>query len=142
MGLAGATDPDCRRPMVFEDDLSTQQAWVLDQTRRLGRARTCSSALRRGDRVPLVAEGSVYGHLRDARSGLPAVVLTNASDRAAPARFTLPEELVLDDDVFVDVLGGLPGPLRLAPGASTTVQLGPRQAVLLLPAASPCAETP
>lgn len=142
VGLAGATDPDCRRPMVFEDALTTHQAWVLDQTRRLGRARRCSSALRRGDRVPLVADGPVYGHLRDTGNGLPAIVLTNASDRTQSARFTLPDRLPLDGDAFVDVLGGLPGPLRLAAGATTTLQLGPRQAVLLLPTASPCAELP
>jgi len=101
-GLPGAGDPDCRRPMQFELDI--RQGWTLERVQRLGRARACAPALRRGERVPLLADGPLYAHLRDAGDGAPVVTLLNASDEARTARVTLPADTVLATDTFTDAV--------------------------------------
>jgi glycosidase len=79
LGLAGANDPDNRRPMPTEH--SEAQVRVHDAIARLGRARRCSEALRTGARVPLLADGPLYAHLRTTGAD-SAVVVLNASDAA------------------------------------------------------------
>ncbi len=56
VGLAGANDPDARRPLpdVLGDALPPQQAELLAKTGRLGRLRACLPALRRGTRQVLL----------------------------------------------------------------------------------------
>lgn len=140
-GQAGAGDPDCRRPMRFS--LADPQAWTLAQVRRLGQARRCSDALRRGRRVPLVAAGPVVGWLRDAGDGLPAVVLANASEGATTAVVRIPADLALEPDSrFGDALGAgssVPfSPVLLSPGQILSVDLPARSARVLLPEGSGC----
>lgn len=140
VGLAGATDPDCRRPMRFsaEDGLNDHQLSVLDATRTLGQARRCSRALRRGDFSLLAAEGDGWAHLRDAGDGSPALVLVNGGETPVRLTLSLPARAVSDPTDFIDLLGSVPD-LVLAPGGTTTVDVPPLSAALLLPAASDCA---
>src|SRR5262249_26475049 len=53
IGLGGASDPDSRRVMPARDGLPAQQAATLALAKRLGKLRGCSTALRRGTRIPL-----------------------------------------------------------------------------------------
>lgn len=140
VGLAGATDPDSRRPMRFsaDDGLSDHQLTVLEVTRGLGRARGCSTALRRGRHTLLAASGSGWAHLRDARDGAPALVLVNGADRTTRVSFTVPAAALAEATDFVDLLGAVPD-LVLAPGGTTAVDLPPLSAALLLPASTDCA---
>jgi glycosidase len=57
IGLAGANDPDARRPLpdVLAGALPRLQADLLEKTGRLGQLRTCLPALRRGSRQTLAA---------------------------------------------------------------------------------------
>ncbi len=140
VGLAGATDPDCRRPMRFsaDDGLNTHQLTVLDVTRTLGQARRCSMALRRGDLSLLAVEGDGWAHLRDAQDGAPAVIFVNGGDTTVRLTVQLPKGALAGPTDFIDLLGAVPD-LVLAPGATTTVDVPPLSASLLLPAASDCA---
>ncbi|MFH1468087.1 MAG: alpha-amylase family glycosyl hydrolase [Pseudomonadota bacterium] len=121
VGQPGASDPDCRRTMPF--DLTDEQAWTLARVQRLGQARACSLALRRGARVPILAEGPVYAHLRDAGDGAPALTVLNASTEARALTLTLPADLFLAHDRFVDVLEG--GAVALGPGRTLALDLPP-----------------
>ena len=140
VGLAGATDPDCRRPMRFseEDGLNDHQLVVLDVTRTLGQARRCSKALRRGTFRQLAADGHGWAHLRDAGDGRPALVLVNGGDTPVRLTLDLPAHALSRVTDFVDLLGAVPD-LVLAPGGTTTVDVPPLSAALLLPATSDCA---
>lgn len=71
IGTAGGNDPDNRRDMAWtgalssvammgETTISSEQAALRDHLSALGRARAESTALRRGRRVPLLAEANLY----------------------------------------------------------------------------------
>ncbi len=140
LGLAGATDPDSRRPLPDEDALDANQRWTLEQTRRLGRTRRCLPALRRGQRVSVIAEGTVYAHLRTAGDGAPALLVVNASDDPRQTSFTLPGDVDLNGQRFVDVLGGDDDAVTLSDGATVSLPLDPWAARLFVPADSSCAD--
>jgi glycosidase len=131
LGLAGATDPDCRRPVPFGDELTEPQAWTLARTRRLGRARREVASLRRGRRVPLVAEGAVYAHLRDAGDGRPALLVANASGAETSISFRTPPGVRVDT-TLTDALEGVET-LRISPGAETTLRVPAWTARLYIP---------
>ncbi len=130
-GLAGATDPDSRRPMVFGPGLSALQSWTLERVGRLGRARACSEALRRGGRQTLLAEGGSLALLRDAGDGEPALLLVNADDTPAFVSLTLPEDTAVEDPWFTELLEGDPA-VPFTPGEPTSLWLPPRSARLFL----------
>lgn len=142
LGLAGATDPDCRRVMPFDDALAPLQAWTLQRMQRIGRTRRCSRALRRGQLRSIVAEGAVYGHARDAFDGRPAVLLTNASDAATRVSVRIPRTLAIRDGLtFTDAIERSET-VRFVPGATTTLTLPPWSARLFVPSDLDCLETP
>ena len=138
LGQPGASDPDCRRTMPF--DLSAEQAWTFARVQRLGRARACSTALRRGARVPLLAAGSIYAHLRDAGDGAPAITAINAGTEARVVTLILPAGLFLTRERFVDVLEG--EVLVLGPDLTLSADLPPLSALVLLPEGLDCGVSP
>jgi len=139
VGMAGATDPDSRRPVRFsqEDGLNDHQLDVLDVTRVLGQARSCSEALRRGDLDIQHARRDTWVHLRDAGDGEPALVMVNNGDTTEAV--AVEPGVLLGATGYRDVLGGM-APLVLAPNAVTTLQVPPNTAALFLPTDSACAE--
>lgn len=142
LGLAGATDPDCRRPLPDPAALTAQQAWVLDRVRRIGRARRCLDALRRGARLPLAAEGQVIAYLRDAEDGAPALIVANAGAAATRLQLQLPADLAADPDTWHrDIIEGR-DLVVLGPGATLTLTVPGRSARLFVPATGTCAESP
>jgi glycosidase len=100
-GLAGAGDPDCRRVMPEEAALSQPRLELLEQTRRLGRFRACSAALRRGSRVALQVRADSYVYRRDAGDGWPVLVLVS---KAATALDIEVSGNVLPPGVYRDVV--------------------------------------
>ncbi len=76
VGLAGRSDPDCRRVMPAEDQLLEAQQETREVARRIGRARACSRPLRRGGLDTLLAdkERFVFARAIDGDVALVALV--------------------------------------------------------------------
>lgn len=74
VGLAGRSDPDCRRVMPAEADLIPEQIATRELVRKVGRARACSSALRRGGLRTLLADDERYVYAREIEGGELAIV--------------------------------------------------------------------
>ena len=69
VGLAGRSDPDCRRVMPADSALIEAQIETRETARRIGRARSCSRALRRGGLTTLVADAERFVFAREIRAG-------------------------------------------------------------------------
>ncbi len=135
VGLAGRSDPDCRRVMPREQDLLPAQAETRALARTLGRARSCSKALRRGDVRTLLADDERFVFARTTEDDLAIVVLTR--------RPTLPTVVPLaglpvSASDLVDVVTGTPA--RLEPGG-IAVANDPLAVHVYVPNASRCAVT-
>jgi len=65
VGLAGRSDPDCRRVMPAEDALIEAQIETRELARRIGRARARSRALRRGGLTTLIADAERFVFARE-----------------------------------------------------------------------------
>jgi glycosidase len=136
VGLAGAGDPDCRRPMPWT--LDDHQGWLLERVRRVAKVRRCATSLRRGDRQTLLVDGPVYAFLRDAGLGGAAVVVANAGDTERAVSFTVPSGSSLPPGAeLVDAVEGVD---RVVAGAGDTLSLTlpPRSARVLLPTSLDC----
>ncbi|MEQ1501587.1 MAG: alpha-amylase family glycosyl hydrolase [Myxococcota bacterium] len=105
IGLHGGGDPDNRRMMMFEPDLSANQTELLDRVRAMGQARYASEALRRGARVQLWVDDDVLVYARDNGGGDVAIVAMN---KGATHRDLTPDvsALGIDGVSFVDATGG------------------------------------
>lgn len=136
VGLAGGNDPDCRRVMPAWDMLSQAQARLLEQTRRLGRLRRCSPALRSGTHAAALVEDDAYAFVRTAADG--AVALVIASRDAGPREVLVPG-MALGPGSYVDALTGDTYEWT-AGGAAVT--MAPRSLRVLLPAGDPCLSDP
>ena len=138
IGMPGATDPDNRRPMRFNDELTAREETTLEAVARLGRLRACLPSLRRGDRQTLVADDDVYAFLRDASDGAPAVVVLNRSATRSDVVIELPEALQMTGDgQLVDALSGSTASLDGSNGLALAVE--PLTAMVLIPADNSCA---
>lgn len=74
VGLAGRSDPDCRRVMPADAALSEEQVKTRDVTRRLGVTRSCSRALRRGTLTTMLADEEHFVFRRSLDGGDTAIV--------------------------------------------------------------------
>jgi glycosidase len=137
-GMPGATDPDNRRPMLFDDELSSRELTTLETVRRLGRLRACLVALRRGDRRTVFVDDDVYVFMRDAHDDAPALIVLNRSEQSRTLSIELDEAVEgLAEDRFVDVLSGVEAPVdetSLGP-----VEVLPLSAMVFVPSDSSCA---
>lgn len=75
VGLAGRSDPDCRRVMPAEKDLSAEQVKTRAVVRSIGTTRSCSRALRRGTLTTMLAdeEHYVFARVVDGESAIVAL---------------------------------------------------------------------
>ncbi len=103
VGLAGGSDPDCRRVMPSFDALSQPQRELRETVDRLGRLRSCSKALRTGSRVAVRADADLYAFLRDAGDGLPVLAVFSKATIASSLQI---EGNVVPRGGWVDVLTG------------------------------------
>lgn len=136
LGQAGAGDPDNRRPFPADDALLPPQRALRAHVAALGALRACAPALRRGARVPLVADGPLLAFARLHSGSAPVVLVAAGAAGVASATVPLPPAL-RDTALWVDLLDprtSIPG------GADLSLRLPPWGARLLAPSDSPCVE--
>lgn len=130
VGLPGGSDPDNRRVLPDEAALSASQQKLLATTRRLGRLRACSEALKTGSRDAFLVTDRTYGFVRVA-PGEAAVVMISAEDE--PVQIVPPLQAV-PPGPYVDALTGD----VVQVGQGDAVDLAPHSFRILLPENSPC----
>lgn len=136
VALAGASDPDDRRVLPSLEALSAQQLATRKVVQRLGWARRCLPALRRGERVPVWADAGTLAFARDAGDGDPALALFSTAPSATT--ITIPGGIVPAGE-YLDALSG--ETLTLAGG--DVIPVLPSSARLLIPAHHPaCVNMP
>ena len=89
IGLPGASDPDSRRPMKFEN-LTEKQSWVRDNASRLAHLRADNLALVYGNFQTIMAEEHVYAYARSYFDE-HALVVFNKSNESKSVTLELPE---------------------------------------------------
>ena len=105
IGMPGGADPDNRRNFQF-GPLSGRQAALRAHVERLGLARACSAALRRGARRTLLVDNDLYAYGRAAEDGFPVVVVLNRRGEMQEVALELPAEWGLAPSaVFRDWFG-------------------------------------
>lgn len=92
IGDAGANDPDCRRMMRFDSQLSKHEQKVLDAVSKFARLRKSSLPLMYGDFIELKLEDDVWAYARN-YFGKVAIVVFNKSDEEKSIKVLLPKIL-------------------------------------------------
>ena len=133
VGLAGRSDPDCRRVMPREEDLLPAQRETRELARALGRARACSKALRRGEVKTLLADDERLVLARTTDEDVAVVVLTRRP--ALPVSVPLAG---LASGGLVEVRSGAPAPVA---EGSLAVANEPFSVHVYVPSASRCGVT-
>jgi glycosidase len=133
VGLAGGGDPDSRRVMPSDANLAPLQLATREVVRRLGAARTCSGALRRGTYRTLHAGHEALAFAREA-PGVETVVVVAA--RNVTPSFSLPVPGIADGD-YVDLMTGQHASLR---AGLTNLSVAPFSVALFVPSGSVCAK--
>lgn len=105
IGLAGAGDPDNRRPMPW-GTLSLAQQTLLDRVRALGQLRRSEHALQVGSRRELWVDDDLYVYARDAGGGDVAIVALHKGAVTRIQDIPIPGDLGIDGAGFTDGLGG------------------------------------
>ena len=124
VALAGRSDPDSRRVMPAEASLSSDQLATRAFVERLGRLRTCSPALRRGNRTTLLATPERYVFARSADGAPPVIVeLARAPKTAVTVAGALATRYV--DALTGDIIDASSGTLTLPPSVRTARVLVP-----------------
>ncbi len=104
VGLAGRNDPDSRRVMPAEGTLLSSQIDTRAVVRKVGRARACSEALRRGALRTIAAEQERFVFARELPGDVAGAAIVALSRRPAlPAQIKLPAGAPA---AFVDVVTG------------------------------------
>lgn len=102
VGLAGGGDPDSRRVMPRQEELSAAQKTLRDRVRAMGKARGCLPALRRGTYRSLASDAERVVFAREQPGADPVIVVAT---RSATARLEAPLPGV-SAGTWVDVLSG------------------------------------
>ena len=79
-GMTGASDPDNRRMMRFNNELDKYEKSMLKNVRKLSSIRNSNSALRYGDFYTLVADESIFAYVRTDLYERVLVVLNKADN--------------------------------------------------------------
>ena len=85
VGLAGKNDPDSRRVMPAEATLLASQVETRALVRKVGRARACSTALRRGALRTLVADAERFVFAREVEGDVAGAAIVVLSRRPSLA---------------------------------------------------------
>ncbi len=85
VGLAGKNDPDSRRVMPADSALLDSQRETRSFVRKVGRARACSTALRRGVLRTLVADAERFVFARETEGDVPGAAIVVLSRRPTAA---------------------------------------------------------
>ncbi|MDB4940598.1 MAG: Neopullulanase [Labilithrix sp.] len=137
VGLAGRSDPDSRRVMPSDEALLPAQRETRDVVRRVGRARACSDALRRGTLRTIAKGAERYVFAREIDGDPASTVLVSLGRRpTVDAEVTLPPGA---PTALVDVVTGAPASVA---GGVLTLPSDAFGVHVLVAASSPCAGTP
>jgi glycosidase len=134
VALAGGSDPDSRRVLPADADLSELQVQTKAFVEKLGAARACSGALRDGSYRTLLADDEHLVFAREAAGVEPviAVYMRNV-DSKTPLHLSLPG---ISAGEYVDLLSGRHASLR---PELTILPAEPFFAALYVPAHGECA---
>jgi len=91
-GMTGADDPDNRRLMRFDEQLSDWERGMLAETQRIVKIRNAHTALRYGDFLTLRADETIYAYLR-ADFNERLLVVLNKSEQPMHADLLIPEAI-------------------------------------------------
>ena len=121
IGLHGGGDPDNRRMMHFDPNLSDAQSLLLERVQAIGQARQDHYALRHGAYRELWRDSNAYVYARDAGAGNVVIVAmfknTNGAESARTWSVPIPDDLSLNGATLVDVLNpDDPRQIRVADG--------------------------
>ncbi len=108
-GMSGASDPDNRRMMRFDKQLSKYEKQTLNEVRKIIAIRRNHPALNYGDFYTLQATSKIYAYMRSDLNERIIVVL-NKSKKPEKADFTLPA--FLDIDYIQDIQTGKKIPIE------------------------------
>ena len=108
IGMTGASDPDNRRMMRFDNDLNELEKQMFKDVSKLIHSRGDHSALRHGDFLTLQADENIYAYLRSDMNERILVIL-NKSEKEQQVSLTLPsiykirmaEDLISGDPVQI-----------------------------------------
>jgi neopullulanase len=129
IGMPGASDPDNRRDMRFGAAVTEREAAVRAHVARLGQARRCSAALRRGERRTLFVNENLYVYGRDAGDGTVALVALNLATVPRDVSLEVPADWsFVDGTPLADALGGA----ATVAGRTVTLTVAPRAAAVML----------
>jgi hypothetical protein len=104
VGLAGRNDPDSRKVMPADAALLPAQLETRDVVRKVGRARACSDALRRGALRTLIADKERFVFAREIAGDVRGAAIVALSRRpSAAVELSLPAGA---PSAFVDVVTG------------------------------------
>jgi glycosidase len=130
IGLAGESDPDNRRPMVW-DDLSMSQRTLLERIQKIGQVRRDLTALQTGDRRELWVDQDLYVYSRSNGPGDSAIVAMRLGGATRTQTIPIPTALSLEGLALSDALGGT-RTATVSDGAMT-LTLDPWEYVVLAP---------
>lgn len=102
-GMTGADDPDNRRMMRFNDQLTVYEKRMLNATKEIVKMRNQHSALRYGDFLTLQADTTVYVYIRSDMNER-ILVLLNKTEKEYVTDVAIPE--IYHAHELVDVIGG------------------------------------
>lgn len=89
IGMTGASDPDNRRMMRFDDELNENEKQTYKDVSKLIHIRKEHSALRYGDFLTLQADENIYAYLRSDMNER-IIVVVNKNSNQQKIEFTLP----------------------------------------------------
>jgi glycosidase len=89
IGMTGAADPDNRRPMRFDNELTQSEQTMLKSVQKMIQLRKNHPALRHGDFFTLQADSSIFAFMRSELNERVLVIL-NKSDERHEVRVKIP----------------------------------------------------
>lgn len=104
IGMTGASDPDNRRMMRFDNDLSPAEKETFSEISKLIKIRNTNSALRYGDFLPLFTDENIFAYIRSDLNQRVLVIL-NKSNNNKNIDIELPPYYSVTE--AVDLLNGL-----------------------------------
>jgi glycosidase len=103
IGMTGAADPDNRRPMRFDDQLSRDEKEMNRVVKKLVQIRRDHPALRYGDFLPLYVNKDSYIFMRSTIRERILVIL-NKTDNAQKLLFNVPKIYKITHGINLDTL--------------------------------------
>ena len=103
IGMTGASDPDNRRMMRFDNDLNEYEKQMFKDVSKLIHSRGDHSALRNGDFLTLKADKNIYAYLRSDMNERILMIL-NKSEKVQQFNHTIPS--VYNIKTATDIISG------------------------------------